>query len=187
MADRRTKRLTRDDVLDAALALAQAEGVDAVTMRAVAARLDVTPMALYRHVGDKQGLLDGLVERLLDELPTPSPSEDWRGQLVVLMGALREAARRYPEAFLMLLRRPATTPSALRRRDSVYDLLRAAGVTEDLLPRIERLLDTFALGFAASEGGGRFSQETTATLDADLAWAFEHVLEPLIAAIGQGG
>ncbi|HEX2809789.1 MAG TPA: TetR family transcriptional regulator [Kineosporiaceae bacterium] len=57
--------LTRIEILDEALALADELGLEAVTMRLLAHRLNVTPMALYRHVGDKDGLLDGMVERLL--------------------------------------------------------------------------------------------------------------------------
>ena len=163
--------INREAVLDATLALAEEHGLEAVSMRAVAARLGVTPMALYRHVGDKQGLLDGLVERLLDELPSPDASLPPDERLAVFAGALRSTARQHPDAFLMLLRRPATTPAALRARERVYAALRDAGVPEDLVPRVERLLSTFMLGFAASEAGGRFAQHDASVLDADLAWA----------------
>ena len=177
--------LTREQVLDATLALAHEEGLQAVSMRAVARRLDVTPMALYRHVGDKQGLLDALVERLLDELPLPDPALDWRARMLQLMAALRAAARSYPEVFLLLLHRPAATPAALRRRDSVYAALRDAGIPQALVPRVERLLNTFVIGFAASEGAGRFAEVTTDELDQDLMWAFEHVFEPLAAELSR--
>jgi AcrR family transcriptional regulator len=162
--------INREDVLDATLALAEERGLDAVSMREVARRLGVTPMALYRHVGDKQGLLDGLVERLLDELPDPDPALPWRERLRALAAGTRATARRHPDAFLMLLRRPATTPASLRRRETVYAALREAGVPEELVPRVERLVSTFMLGFAASEAGGRFAHHDTAVLDADLAW-----------------
>jgi AcrR family transcriptional regulator len=170
-----SRGLTREEVLDATLALADEQGVDAVSMRAVARRLDVTPMALYRHVGDKQALLDALVERLLDELPIPDRGQPWRDRLEVLAASLRATARSHPDAFLMLLRRPAATPAALRRRDAVYDALRDAGVDEALVPRVERLLNSFILGFAASEAAGRFNEVTPSDLDADLEWA-QHAL-----------
>src|SRR5258707_357907 len=109
-------------------------------MREVARRLGVTPMALYRHVGDKQGLLDGLVERLLDELPAPDEALPPEERLRVFATALRQTARRHPDVFLMLLRRPATTPASLRARERVYAALRDAGVPEDLVPRVERLV-----------------------------------------------
>jgi AcrR family transcriptional regulator len=157
-------------ILEASLALAERSGLAAVTMRAVAKRLGVTPMALYRHVPDKQALLDGLVDRLLAELPVPDPALPWRERLGAMLGALRDAARRHPEAFPMLFRRPVTTPAALRRREVVYAALRDAGVDESLVPRAERLLSTFALGFAASEAGGRFAAHPPEVLDDDLAW-----------------
>jgi AcrR family transcriptional regulator len=163
--------LSREQVLDATLALAEERGLDAVSMREVARRLGVTPMALYRHVGDKQALLDGVVERLLDELPEPDASLPAEERLRVLARALRETAGRHPDAFLMLLRRPATTPASLRARERVYAALREAGVPADLVPRVERLLSTFMLGFAASEAGGRFGQHAPEVLDEDLAWA----------------
>jgi AcrR family transcriptional regulator len=175
--------LSREQVLDSTLELAEERGLTAVSMRAVARRLGVTPMALYRHVGDKQGLLDGLVERLLDELPIPDAGRPWDERLLELGASLRATARRHPDAFLMLLRRPAATPAALRRRDAVYAALRDAGVPEKLVPRAERLVNTFILGFAASEGAGRFSQVTPGELDADLAWAHAHVLEPLVRSL----
>jgi len=169
--------LSRDHILDAALALAEEEGLVAVSMRGVAARLGVTPMALYRHVGDKTGLLDGLVERLLDELPVPDPALPWRDRLRALADGTRDLARRHPDAFLLLLRRPAVTPASLARRESVYAALREGGVPEADVPRVERLLSTFMFGFAASEAGGRFAAHDPATLEGDLR-ALEALFPP---------
>jgi AcrR family transcriptional regulator len=173
-------KLTRSAVLDATLELAEEEGFEAVSMRGVARRLGVTPMALYRHVGDKQGLLDGLVERLLEELPEPDPALPPLERLSALAGGAREIARRHPEAFLMLMRRPIVTPAAVRRREAIYTALRDLGVPEELVPRVEYMVSTFALGFAASEAGGRFEGKTTEQLDAELAW-LEGIMRRLIA------
>lgn len=167
MAARR--KLTRAEILDATLDLAERSGLHAVTMRAVADRLGVTPMALYRHVGDKQGLLDGLVERLLADQPVPDPALPWRDRLHQHGAALRATARRHPDVFGLLLARRAATPGARRIRDSVYQALRDAGVPGADIPRVERLLSTFVLGFAASEAGGRFP--VGADADADFAFA----------------
>ena len=169
--------ITRTQVLDATMDLAEEEGLDAVSMRAVARRLGVTPMALYRHVGDKQGLLDGLVERLLEELPEPDPALPWQERLAQLGQSMRTTARRHPDVFLMLLKRPATTPESKRRRALVYEALGEAGVPKDDIPRVERLISTFMIGFAASEAGGRFQGHSKKTLDADLAW-----LQSLVAS-----
>ncbi len=160
--------LTRDSILDATLRVAEERGVGAVSMREVARRLEVTPMALYNHVADKQALLDGLVERLLAEMPAPNPAKPWREQLDTLASSLRKTARRYPDAFPMLLRRPATTPAARRSRDAIYEALRQAGVAEENIASAERVLSTFMIGFAASEAGGRFAHHTKRDLDRDL-------------------
>jgi AcrR family transcriptional regulator len=168
--------LTRSDVLDATFALVSEEGLAAVSMRAVASRLGVTPMALYRHIGDKQGLLDGVVERLLLEIPLPSPELPWRDRLHALAAGIRALAHRHPDVFPLLFQRPATTPAALGARDAAYAALREAGVAEGTIPRLERALSTLVLGFAASEAGGRFGAEAVADYD----WIETLVLDRLV-------
>jgi AcrR family transcriptional regulator len=148
-----------------------------VSMRAVAERLSVTPMALYHHVRNKEDLLDGIVERLLAELPIPERTQPWHQRLEEMSTSLRDTAARHPDVFLMLLRRPASTPGAKRTREAVYDALRDAGVPEELVPRVERLLSTFMIGFAASETAGRFSIHERTVLDADLEWARDRIAE----------
>jgi AcrR family transcriptional regulator len=175
----RPPRIDRAAVLTATLELADGKGLAAVSMRAVADRLGVTPMALYRHVGDKQQLLDGLVERVLAELPLPDPAQPWLDQLHAMSQAMRATARRHPDVFPLLLQRPAVTPGAVRAREGVYAALRSAGVSEEDVPRTERMLSTFVLGFAASEAGGRFTVDT-AQLDADFLWAAGRLLAGLV-------
>lgn len=163
-------------MLDATLELAEEHGLDAVSMRRVASRLGVTPMALYHHVRNKDDLLDSLVERLLAELPLPDPALPWEQRLRQLANALRETAVRHPDAFQMLLGRPVATADAVNVREAVYAALRDAGVPDELVPRAERLLSTFVLGFAASEAGGRFSAHSRALLDADMDWAWDQII-----------
>lgn len=157
-ADRSRAALDRPAVLSAALDLADSGGLAAVTMRAVADRLGVTAMALYPHVGDKEGLLDGLVERLNDELPTPRPELDWRARLGELAGGVIAVARRHPATFPLMLQRPAVTPNAMRAREAVFAALLAAGVPPADVPATERLVSTIALGYAVSDVAGRFGQ-----------------------------
>lgn len=163
--------ISRSQILDAALAVLEERGLAGVSMRAVAGRLGVTPMALYNHVRDKRDLIDAVVERLLTEIALPDLELPWEERLTALGAELRELARRHPDAFPLLLRRPASTPAALRVREAVYAALAQAGVPAELVPRVERLLSTFMIGFAASEAGGRFAAHPRATLDADLQWA----------------
>jgi AcrR family transcriptional regulator len=179
MAVGRPARIDRDAVLRSGLALADELGLASVTMQAVAGRLGVTPMALYRHVGSKAELLDGLVERLLTEFPMPSPGLPWDERLTAVAQGIRRVARRHPAVFPLLLERPAATPVALRVRGGVYDALADAGVEPDEIARTERLVSTAILGFAVSEVAGRFSRHSRRLLDGD----FTRLLELLRACI----
>ena len=149
-------------------------------MQAVAEHLGVTPMALYRHVRNKQDLLDGVVESLLDEIPLPSDDQLWNEQLSTMGQAIRTTARRHPTVFPLLLQLPATTPGARRVRERVYGALRNGGVPDADVERVERLISTIVLGFAASEVSGRFRAHSRKVLDADFA-ALEDIIQIGIA------
>ncbi|MEU5030424.1 TetR/AcrR family transcriptional regulator [Streptomyces milbemycinicus] len=164
----------REEILDAALAIADEQGLEAVSMRAVADRVGVTPMALYRHVSDKAALLDGVAGRLLAALLPLDEREvrvgegagraaeprAWDERLRGLAYACREVARRHPWVAHLLFSRPAVTPDAVRAVDVIYTALIDAGVPDREVPRLERLISTFVIGFAASEASGRFAPGT---------------------------
>jgi AcrR family transcriptional regulator len=156
MAEQQTAE-RRDEILDAAMVLADERGLDAVSMRAVAERVGVTPMALYPHVGSKAALLDGMVGRLLARVgPAGGPGSSWRDQLAAFARGARSIATAHPWAAGLLFARPAVEPDSVRAVDAIYTALLAAGVAEPDVPRLERMLSTFVLGYAASEAGGRF-------------------------------
>ncbi len=149
-------------------------------MAGVAERLGVTPMALYRHVSNKADLLDGLVELLLTEFPPPPTELSWPERLSMLAKNIRASAHRHPSVFPLLLQRPATTADARRTRSAVYVSLGDAGVPEDRIAQVERLISTAVLGFAVSEVGGRFRSHSRRQLDDDFA-----ALQALLAAFIQ--
>jgi AcrR family transcriptional regulator len=165
----RRPQIDRAGILGAAMALADERGLEAVTMHAVAQRLGVTPMALYRHVDDKQALLDGLVEQLLTSYPLPPADTPWDGRLTAMAQAVRSTAKRHPAVFPLLLSRPAITPAARVVRDYVQVALREAGLDAAAAARAERLTSTAVLGFAVSEAAGRFRQHDQAVIDEDFA------------------
>jgi AcrR family transcriptional regulator len=177
----RPAQIDRAAILKASLAIADEHGLAAVTMAAVAGRLGVTAMALYRHVANKADLLDGLVESLLTEFAAPDPGLPWDERLAAVGDAVRATARAHPEVFMLLLRLPASTPRAVDMRNGIYDALREAGMPGDEIPRAERLLSTMVLGFAASEAGGRFAAHRRADVDADFA-ALGDIVRGLVAA-----
>ncbi|MFJ9537593.1 TetR/AcrR family transcriptional regulator [Streptomyces sp. NPDC101225] len=151
----------REEILDAALDIADEHGLEAVSMRALADRVGVTPMALYRHVKDKGALLDGMLGRLLAALlPSEPPGEqkqNWEERLTALAHASRAVTQRHPWAAQLLFSRPAITPDAVRAVDIIFLALLEAGVPEPEVPRLERMISTFLIGFAASEASGRFA------------------------------
>jgi AcrR family transcriptional regulator len=157
MADR------KQEILDAALELADDKGLDAVSMRALAERTGVTPMALYPHVGSKAALLDGMLGRVVgqmvaDEGPVFYSSLDWRERLRVLLHGARQLAHRHPWAAALAFSRPSATADSAAGVDLFYTTLLDAGVPPAEVPRMERLLTTLALGYGASEVGGRFAR-----------------------------
>ncbi|MFE2429174.1 TetR/AcrR family transcriptional regulator [Streptomyces sp. NPDC059373] len=155
----------REEILDAAVAIADESGLNAVSMRAVAARVGVTPMALYPHIGSKDALLDGMIGWLLTPLPQDAAwasAPDWRERLRILANAARSMTQRHPWAAVLLFSRPGITPAAVRTIDGIYAALLQAGVPPREVPRLERMVSTFIIGFAASEAGGRFSPGTLA-------------------------
>ncbi len=153
----------RQEILDTALALADAGGLSAVTMRAIAHRLGVTAMALYPHVKSKDDLLDGLVGRLLAEIALPDQALPWRDRLRAMAQQTRDVARRHPAVVPLLYTRPAITPDGLRVVDAIYAALLDAGVPPAQVARLERMISTLVLGYAVSEVGGRFAAGTLGT------------------------
>ena len=158
MADR------KQAILDAALELADDKGIEAVSMRALAERTGVTPMALYPHVGSKAALLDGMLGRVVgqlvaDEGPALYSVLDWRKRLRMLLHGARQLAHRHPWASALVFSRPSATLESASGVDLFYTTLLDAGVPPAEVPRLERLVTTLAFGYGASEVGGRFTRE----------------------------
>ncbi len=175
----RPARIDRGAVVAAGLAVADELGLGAVTMQAVADRLEVTPMALYRHVANKADLLDAMVEHLLTEFAPPSPGLPWQQRMATQARALRRSAQRHPGVFPLLLQRPVATPEAAEVRGGVYDALALAGVKAPYLAQAERLVSTAVLGFAVSEVSGRFRFHSRQELDDD----FDRLLQLLAVVV----
>jgi AcrR family transcriptional regulator len=154
-------------------------------MQAVAKRVGVTPMALYREVADKADLLDGLVELLLTDFPAPAADLPWDQRLDAAALGLRRTAHRHPAVFPLLLQRSATTPGSKRVRESIYQALAEAGVPRSRIARVERVISTVMLGFLASEAGGRLAHHSRRVLNEDFA-RIRRLIADLIATESAG-
>jgi AcrR family transcriptional regulator len=147
--------LSREKVLAAALAIADAEGLDALSFRRLAGHLGVTPMALYRYVDDKEALLDGIGDIVLSQLELPEPRGDWREQLRAAAWSFRAVLVAHPAVVPIFLRRPLLTPAGLRSANAVVGIFRRAGFSPEQVAPLYRdfMRDLLAHVMLESEGG----------------------------------
>jgi len=115
----RRPALTREQILAAAVAIIDADGVEALTMRRLGQALDRDPMAIYRHTPDKDALLDGVVEHVAAELittrePDSNGNGNWEAELRRTAHTFRRVALAHPHVLPLLLTRPLSGPLALR-------------------------------------------------------------------------
>jgi AcrR family transcriptional regulator len=147
-------RLTRDAVLAEALALGDAHGFEAVTIRGLADRLGVTPMALYRHVGDKEGLLDGLADLLYSELRIDDPATDWWSRLADLARSTRQVLLDHPWA-VPLFSRPLAGRHAVALGSALQEALQAAGFSTAEASELHGQLSNMVFALVKPELDGR--------------------------------
>ncbi len=147
----RPPRLSREQVLAAALSIADAEGIEAVTMGRVARSVGAEPMSLYRHVQNKEDLLDGLVDLVFAEMELPSPTEPWRDGARRRAISARLVLRRHPWAVALLESRLHPGPANLAHREAVLTNLFAAGFSPTMATRAYNILDSYIYGFALQE------------------------------------
>ncbi|MDO9497657.1 MAG: TetR/AcrR family transcriptional regulator [Nocardioides sp.] len=145
--------LSRARVIAAAMELADADGVAALTIRALAARLEVRPMSLYHYVATKEELLDALVEQVYAEMERPDPTAgDWRAELVRRGESVRALLLRHPWALWLLETRTAPErPAALGHAEAVLATLLAGGCPPEVAVRAHVLLDSYVYGFVLQE------------------------------------
>jgi AcrR family transcriptional regulator len=144
------KRLSRARVLEAAVALADETGLEAFSMRGLAQQLGVVPMALYKHVPNKEELLDDMVDTVFSEMEPPSGDEDWRSALRGRALSAREALKRHSWAIgLMESRHPG--PANLRHHNATMGCLREAGFSFELAVHAYSVQDAYIYGFALQE------------------------------------
>ena len=139
--------LTRERVLNTAVALADQGGVEALSMRKLAQALDVVPMALYRHVANKDELLSGLVDVVIGEIDPPLEGADWKTAMRQRILSARRALLRHPWASRVMESRTTPTPVVLAYMDSMIGLLRTGGFSLDLTHHALHAMGSRLFGF----------------------------------------
>jgi len=186
--------LSRERVVVEAVALADADGIAALTMRRLADRLRVEPMSLYHHVANKDEILDGMVDVVFREIELPTSSQvDWRAAMRGRADSARAALRRHPWAVGRMESRAQPGPATLRHHDAVIGCLRRAGFTVALAAHAFSAIDSYLYGFAQQELALPFHtpEETAAMaetfLDRFPADRFPHLAELTLEHVLQPG
>src|SRR5947208_13605437 len=123
---RRRVQLSRDRVLRAAVALADNVGIEALSMRNLAEELGVVPMALYKHVANKEELLDGMIAVVVGEIDPPAPGTDWKTAVRQRILSARRELLHHPWASRGAERRKSTAPAVLEAMAAMTGRSRAA-------------------------------------------------------------
>jgi TetR/AcrR family transcriptional regulator, tetracycline repressor protein len=147
-------RLSKRTVTENALKLADADGLDALTIRKLAEHLGVTPMALYWHFRSKEDLLEGVAEQVWGEIDVNvDPETPWWAQLQGLMESLVTVLRAHSAAAQLLLEHEKRNEAALRATEVTLDVLRRAGFDPQHASAIARSLLWTGITLVMSEPG----------------------------------
>jgi AcrR family transcriptional regulator len=143
--------LTRDRVLRTAMEVADAGGLETLTMRTLGQELGVGPMALYRHVANKDDLVDTMVDLVFGEIGLPSSDADWKPAMRDRAVAVYEALTRHRWAIGLMESRRHPGPANLQHHDAVIGCLLDAGFDMDMAAHAYSVLDAYIYGFALTK------------------------------------
>lgn len=179
-------------MLAAALRLADSDGIEALSMRRLGEALGVEAMSLYKHVANKDAILDGLADLAIGEIELPRPGEDWRPAMERRAHSARAMLERHPWALGLLESREHPGPQSLRYYEGVIACLREAGFSLELTAHAFSAIDSYVYGFAlqhkklpfeTAEELALLAEQILAGLSAEEyphfhAFTREHVLQP---------
>lgn len=144
-------RLSRQRVLRGAVAVADAGGIGALTIRSLARELGVKPMSVYHHVANKDEILDGIVDVVFAEIDLPSPDGDWQVEMRRRANSARWVLSHHSWAIGLLESRTTPGAATLRHHDAVIATLRRAGFSVAMTAHAYAVLDSYVYGFALQE------------------------------------
>lgn len=159
-------------VLQAALALADSGGTDSLTMRHLGRELGVEAMSLYRHVANKDAVLDGIIDLVISEIDLPGADQDWKSAMRRRGETAYQVLARHPWAPPLLMSRANTGPAMLRYIDFTLGVLRNAGFSWKLADHAWNTMDSFVYGYTLR----RLAFPIAQTDYAETAAAHQHLL-----------
>ncbi|GAB3164332.1 TetR/AcrR family transcriptional regulator C-terminal domain-containing protein [Myceligenerans halotolerans] len=169
-------RLSRARVLDAALTVADRDGLQRLTIRSLANELGARPMSVYHYVSGKDELLDALVDVVFEAIDSPDPDGDWREEIGRSAHSARAVLREHSWAIGLLESRASPGPATLRHHDRVLACLLRSGFSTELTAHAYALVDSYVYGFALQE----------ASLPFDGPGAAGDIARPIMEQMGTG-
>ena len=139
--------LSRERILRAAVALADEAGVESLSMRKLAHELGVVPMALYKHVANKDQLLDGMIDVVVGEIDPPIEGATWKTAIRERILSARRALLRHPWASRVMESRTEPTPTVLSYMDSMVGMFLTGGFSIDLTHHAMHAMGSRLMGF----------------------------------------
>ena len=164
--------ISRQQIVDTAMSVVKSAGYEEMSIRGLAAQMGVAPMSLYRHVRDKDDLLDEVVDRLLSKMWRPRASpDDWQAWMLEAADKLRHFLVSEPAALHVYLQHPVVSPVAIERMEAMMNVFRSVASRESDAMRAYAAVHTYTIGFAALEASrARWTPaEDTTTLARQLA------------------
>jgi AcrR family transcriptional regulator len=145
--------LSRGTIVAAAIEIADTDGLEAVSIRRLATKLDARPMSLYSHIGRKGDLIDLMVDEVMAGaiIPGGPPTDDWRGALRQIAQRTRESVRAHPWMIAAAFHRPFLGPNALRHIDQSLAAVSELPLSPERKRAVLLAVDTYTLGFVRWE------------------------------------
>src|SRR3954470_16702546 len=156
--------LSRDRILQAALELVDARGIDSFTMRRLGQELGFEAMSLYNHVANKDDVVDGMLDLVLDEGELPAPGGDWETSIRDSAVSIHAALRKHPWAANVLMSYGQVRPARLQYMESLLGRLREAGFSAETTYHAYHVLDGHIFGFSLWETSHSFTADEVSNL-----------------------
>jgi AcrR family transcriptional regulator len=181
--------LSREAIVDAAIEIADADGLEAVSIRRLATKLDARPMSLYSHIGRKGDLIELMVDEVMSGaiIPGGPPTDDWREALRQIAQRTRESTRAHPWMIAAAFHHPFLGPNMLRHIDQSLAAVSELPLSPERKRAVLLAVDTYTLGFVRWEVRSQGAKEVGPCADRANAGPSAAEIDAYIAAQAASG
>ena len=175
--------LTQARIIEGAVKLADEIGVDALTIRKLAAALNVKPMTIYYYVANKEAIIDGMVDKVFSEIDFPPVDTHWKSAIRHRSASARAVLIKHPWAVPLMESRTTPGSATLRHHDAVLGCLREGGLSVEMTAHAYAVIDAFIYGFAIQEAnlpatsGKEMNDLAETVVDTMPAHEYPHLME----------